>query len=30
MTFSGFTCIIIGIAVVCILKDWNKSNRDDK
>ena len=27
MTFSTGTIIIIGIAVICILSDWNKSGK---
>lgn len=28
MSFSGLTILVIGIAVVCVLNDWNKSNKD--
>ena len=30
MQFGGITILVIGIAVVCILKDWNRSNKKDK
>lgn len=30
MQFGGLTIIVIGIAVVLVLKDWNKSNKKDK
>ena len=30
MQFGGITILVIGLAVICILKDWNKSNKDKK
>ena len=28
MQFGGITILVIGLAVICVLKDWNKSNKD--
>lgn len=30
MQFGGITILVIGLAVICVLKDWNKSNKKDK
>ena len=28
MTFSTMTMLVIGVAVICVLKDWNNSHKD--
>ena len=30
MTFSTGTIIVIGLAVICVLGDWNKNHRKKK
>lgn len=30
MQFGEITILVIGLAVICVLKDWNRSNKDKK